>query len=178
MRSKISFDQNTQKKTRVGEKMPIIFTRIDDRLIHGQVVESWIPFLSIDEVLIVSDALTQDENRIDLMKLSLPEHVKLKTKNINQAVEYLKHLKTDKKILLLAPGPCEILQLINAGVTFETVNVGGLHYSVGKVQMGRAVTIDDKDMECFKKITDKGVKLEGRGVPTDRPIDILSRLVK
>ncbi|HUT86443.1 MAG TPA: PTS sugar transporter subunit IIB [Elusimicrobiales bacterium] len=156
--------------------MSVLFARIDDRLIHGQTVEGWIPFLNAKEVLIVSDVTAKDENRIDLMKLSLPEHIKLKVKNMQQAVKYLKGLKSSETILLITPSPCEILSLISNGIKLGSVNVGGMHYSIGKVQIGRAIFIDDTDMECLRKIASKGVKLEGRGVPTDKQVDILARL--
>jgi mannose/fructose/sorbose-specific phosphotransferase system IIB component len=156
--------------------MSVLYVRIDDRLIHGQILESWLPFLNTNEILIVSDIIIQDETRMDLMKLSMPEHVKLKIKTVHDSVKYLKHIKPEKKILLITPSPCEILSLIDAGVKFDVVNVGGMHYSIGKIQIGRAVFIDEKDMQCLKKIASKGIKLEGRGVPTDRPVDILSRL--
>lgn len=156
--------------------MSVLFARIDDRLIHGQILESWLPFLNTNEILVVSDAVVSDETRMDLMKISIPEHVRLKIKTVSDAVKYLKKIKEEKKILLITPSPCEILLLMDAGVRFDIVNVGGMHYSIGKIQIGRAVFIDEKDIRCLKKIASKGVRLEGRGVPTDKPIDVLSKL--
>jgi len=156
--------------------MSILFARIDDRLIHGQVVEGWLPFLNATEVVIASGAVAKDKTRIDLMRLALPQHVDLKVKTTKQTIEYIKRINQDKKILLLTPTPCEILEIIESGVEIESVNVGGMHYSIGKVQIGRAVFMDSQDIACLKKIAGKGVKLEGRGVPTDKPVDVLSRL--
>jgi mannose/fructose/sorbose-specific phosphotransferase system IIB component len=156
--------------------MAVLFSRIDDRLVHGQVVESWLPFLNIKEILITCDKVAMDKSRIDLMRFSLPEHIELKVKTVEQTIKYLKQHKTKDKILLIPPSPCEIIQLVDGGIKLDTVNVGGMHYSVGKMQIGRAVFINEKDIQCLKKIASKGVKLEGRGVPTDKPVDILSRL--
>ena len=157
--------------------MPIIFTRIDDRLIHGQVVEGWIPFLSVSEVVVVSDAIVADDMRKTLMRLSLPEEIELHIAGAEEAAAYLKSIRQDsKRILILAASPKEIVNLIEKGLALESVNVGGMHYSIGKMQIGRAIFLDDADKNSLRRIVEHGVRLEGRGVPTDTSINIAEML--
>jgi len=157
--------------------MPVIFTRIDDRLVHGQVVEGWIPFLDINEVVVVSAVAAKDDMRKTLMRLSLPEDVSLKVMDMEVAPDYLKKAhENPRRILVLAPSPREIAELLEKGVPFESVNVGGMHYSVGKIQIGRAIFLGDADVQSLKAITARGVRLEGRGVPTDKTLDIAHML--
>jgi len=77
---------------------------------------------------------------------------------------------------VLAPGPAEVVELLNNGFKPESVNVGGMHYSVGKTQIGRALFLDESDVQSLKFIASAGVRLEGRGVPTDKESDILAML--
>jgi len=157
--------------------MPIVLVRIDDRLVHGQVVQGWIPQLDADEVLVVSRNVQGDEMRKTLMRLSLPEEIDLKVMAPPEAAEYSKTVgKTGPHILILAPGPSEVAEMLNAGAVFESVNVGGMHYSVGKTQLGKAIFLSGEDIDSLRQIASKGVRLEGRGVPADEAVDVLDMI--
>jgi len=157
--------------------MAVTFVRIDDRLVHGQVVEGWIPFLGIDDVIVVSDTASQDEMRKTLMRLSLPEEISLSVLSVADAVPALAAAAAAKtKTLVLAASPLEVELMLEKGVKLETVNVGGMHYSVGKMQIGRAVFLSEEDINSLKKISAAGVKLEGRGVPTDKASDVIAMM--
>lgn len=157
--------------------MAIVLVRIDDRLIHGQVVESWIPYLKATEIVVASEEAVADETRKTLMRLSLPEDVGLKVLGVSAAIAYLSENKeSSKRILVLVPGPGEMLALVSAGLGIEAVNIGGLHYSTGKMQIGRAIFLSEEDSRNLKEIAAKGVKLEGRGVPSDKEMNLAQLL--
>lgn len=155
--------------------MPIALLRVDDRLVHGQVVEGWLPHLKADLVVVVSDAAAKDEVLSALMRMALPPHVGLLVVSVNDAPARLSELGA-RKALVLVPGPSEALSLLQHGVKVDRVNVGGLHFTVGKVQLGRAVFLDDKDKQALKSIAALGVRLEGRPLPADREEDLSSML--
>jgi mannose/fructose/N-acetylgalactosamine-specific phosphotransferase system component IIB len=157
--------------------MPVIFTRIDDRLLHGQVVQGWIPYLKATEVVVVSDEVASDDIRKSLMRISLQEDVGLNIFSVADAADYLKKAAaSSERMLVLAAGPGELVKLAGDGVPFETINVGGMHYSMGKAQIGRALFMGDDDKAALKKLASLGIKLEGRGVPNDNQEDILRAL--
>ncbi len=162
--------------------MSVVFVRIDDRLIHGQIVESWIPHLKINEVVVVSQEAAGDDTYKTLMRLSLPEEVDLKVVTVRDALEYLGRLETDlagkagRRILVLVPGPGEVLDLMQGGVKISRVNVGGMHYSAGKMQVGRAIFLSEEDRKSLKDISAGGVELEGRGVPSDKALNLAQLL--
>jgi len=152
--------------------MPIALVRIDDRLIHGQVVESWIPLLKVNTVYVVSDAATADATQRSLMALAIPEGVELDILSVSEAVRVLSNGTGARRVLVLAPSPKEVLALLEGNVRFSQVNVGGLHYSAGRVQLGKVVYISDEDRKALKAILRRGVTLEGRGVPSDERMDM------
>lgn len=152
--------------------MPIALVRIDDRLIHGQVVESWIPLVKADAVCVVSNVAAADETEKALMALAIPEGVRLEILSVSDAVRLLCTETSSRRILVLAPSPKEVLALLEGGVQFTQVNVGGLHYSVGRVQLGKVIYLSDEDRNALRKISIRGVTLEGRGVPSDEPMDM------
>lgn len=154
--------------------MPIAMVRIDDRLVHGQVVEGWIPHLRAVEVAVVSDAAAEDETHALLMRISLPDGVKLTILRCAEAAAYLDACAgKPQQVLVLAPGPRQVLALLDGGVRLEKVNVGGMHYSAGKVQLGKAIFLSEEDRAALAEIGRRGVRLEGRAVPGEPAADLL-----
>ena len=157
--------------------MALSLVRIDDRLIHGQVVEGWIPHLKAQLVLVVCDAAVEDELQLSLMRMALPESVDFEALTVARAAGHAA-LKPDfpKRVLLLAPGPQEILALLEAGAGFSVVNVGGLHYTAGKVQLGKAIFLSAEDVAALRAISRRGVKLEGRSLPSEPEEKVMEML--
>ena len=156
--------------------MPITLVRIDDRLIHGQVIESWVPLLGANAIIVVSDAAATDATQRDLMALAIPEGIELSVLPVAEATVVLCGGSTKKNVLILAPSPKEVLALLKGGVKFPQVNVGGLHYSAWRVQLGKVVYIDEEDRAAFRGILKYAVTLEGRGVPSDEKMDMTQLL--
>ncbi|MBI2385467.1 MAG: PTS sugar transporter subunit IIB [Elusimicrobia bacterium] len=157
--------------------MGVTLLRVDDRLIHGQVVEGWVPFLNVDLVVVVSDAAAADEIQTALMKMALPASVGLLVLPVAEAAASLTSPRmAARSALVLVPGPAEALALVEKGLTVDRINVGGLHYTVGKVQLGRALFLDEKDRLALRALAAKGVRLEGRALPGDAEEDLTAAL--
>ena len=148
----------------------LIFVRIDDRLIHGQVVEGWLPYLKPHAVVVVSDAAAGDPVQEALMSLALPASYDLYiTTSAKAPARVLALAAEGKRVLALAPGPREARALLRGGVTVRSINVGGLHHSAGRVQLGKALFLSPEDKDALRAIMELGVVLEGRAVPGERP---------
>ena len=157
--------------------MPVTVFRIDDRLIHGQVVEAWVPHLKTDEIVVVSDEIASDETRRMIMRFSTPEGVGLKILGVEEAFRYLNGAPAAGNILVLLPGLKEAADMISKGLKIRSLNIGGMHYSAGKnFSIGKAIFLSDEDRGFLKFISGAGVELEGRGVPTDKPINLMEAL--
>jgi mannose/fructose/N-acetylgalactosamine-specific phosphotransferase system component IIB len=151
------------------------FVRIDDRLVHGQVVEGWIPFLRADLVLVASDAAAQDETQSILMRLALPDEVELCVMKAAKAARHPAFAEAGaRRTLVLVDGPLAALELLEAGARFDEVNVGGLHYTAGRVQLGKAIFLSAADEEALRGIAARGVRLSGRALPDDPVLDVLA----
>ncbi len=157
--------------------MAIDFVRIDDRLVHGQVVEGWIPYLKAERVVVVCDQAAQDPTQQALMRLALPDSVELDVLAISEVAQFLRSERcADSRILVLVPSPKEALALVKEGLGLQSINVGGLHYSAGRIQLGKVIFLSEEDRRTLKEIAEKGVLLEGRAVPSDRKMDVAGLL--
>lgn len=154
--------------------MGMVLVRIDDRLIHGQVVENWMKFLKINHVIVVNDFVANDRMQKNLFSMAVPDHAKISILTITQAKEAILNgqFEGDKAMLLLV-SPQDVLNLINKGVRIKEVNVGGMHYSPDKKQILKAISVSKEDIQAFQELDKLGVHLEARMVPDDEKIDIM-----
>ena len=152
----------------------MVLVRIDDRLIHGQVVENWMKFLKINHVIVVNDFVASDRMQKTLFSMAVPDHAKISILTITQAKEAILNgqFEGDKAMLLLV-SPQDVLNLINKGVRIKEVNVGGMHYSPDKKQILKAISVSKEDIQAFQELDKLGVHLEARMVPDDEKIDIM-----
>ncbi|MCM2266648.1 MAG: PTS sugar transporter subunit IIB [Elusimicrobiales bacterium] len=156
----------------------IILYRVDDRLVHGQVVEGWVPHLRAEELAVVSDEIAGDEMRRMIMRFATPEGVDLKILTVAEASAYLPEAeKSARKVLLLLPGLAEAVELAGKGLRIPSLNIGGMHYSAGKnLSIGKAIFLNDQDCSALKTLSSSGIKIEGRGVPSDTPVDLMEAI--
>jgi mannose/fructose/N-acetylgalactosamine-specific phosphotransferase system component IIB len=155
--------------------MAVELVRIDDRLVHGQVVEGWLPHLRAEHVVVWSAG---DEVARALMMMAMPPAVSLEV--VSSAAAALAVFAAEpaksKRTLVLVPGPAEALALLESGLSVKLVNVGGLHYNAGKVQLGKALFLDEADRRALAGIAGRGVRLEGRALPGDPAEDVAAAL--
>ena len=156
----------------------IILYRVDDRLVHGQVVEGWVPLLHAEELAVVSDEIAGDEMLRTIMRFATPEGVDLKIMTVAEASAYLPEAaKSPRKVLLLLPGLAEALALSGNGLPIPSLNIGGMHYSAGKnLSIGKAIFLNDEDCAALRALSASGIKIEGRGVPSDSPLDLMEAI--
>ncbi len=155
--------------------MPLKLLRVDDRLVHGQVVESWLPYLKVNEIWIASDEISQDETRKSIMRFATPSNVSLEIMTVKRVAERINEGTFEgKNVMALVPGLEEVVELLENGVKINVLNIGGMHYSAGKTQsIGKAIFLSEDDAACLKIISGYGVKIEGKGLPTDEPVDLM-----
>lgn len=157
--------------------MNIVLARIDDRLIHGQVATVWAKESKCERIIICNDEISKNEIRKTLLKQVAPPGIKSSVVDIEKAIKVYKNPKYEGvKVLYLFTNPADVLRMVNGGVNIKSVNVGGMSFKAGKRQITGAVSIDDNDVEAFKKLHEKGIELEIRKVATDPKVDIMTKI--
>ena len=148
--------------------MPIVLARIDDRLIHGQVVEGWLPTLNADRIVVASDQAAGDPIQTSLMGLALPPEVALTVLKVEDAARALTNGDwTKERVMLLLPGIGEARRLVEAGAKLPAINLGGLHDAPGRRFITPSIAISDGDRKDLQALLALRVELETRALPTD-----------
>lgn len=152
--------------------MPHIF-RVDDRLIHGQVVVGWCKRLNLNAIIVVNDEVANDSLQKDLMNLAVPKGVKSFYFTIDECMDKLKSSEIDNyDYILLVNSSADALKLVEHGIVMNELNIGGLHYKAHKTQYSSSLFLDDQDIENIKKIMSHYVKINTQPLPADVKIDI------
>lgn len=158
--------------------MKVSVFRIDDRLIHGQVITAWIAHADADTIVVADDKAAKDEFTQSLLKMATPDSIKLKILGVSDAIAYLQSSEEEGKALLLVRGPEQTLQFVQAGFKDNTINVGNMNMKKGKTKVLGNLWVFPEDVEFVKKIYEEGVSLEVRAVPSERSQDVMNLLKK
>ncbi|MFQ5824637.1 MAG: PTS system mannose/fructose/N-acetylgalactosamine-transporter subunit IIB [bacterium] len=156
--------------------MPIELIRIDDRLIHGQVVIGWCPYIQPDHLVLCNDEVANNEWEREIYKEAASDY-QISICSVDETVKLLqsKELK-NKKIFIIVDSPGVVVQLLNLGIKIDKVNVGGMHYQAGKRKIAPFIYVDDEDITNFRFLKIHDIELEGRDVPICKSIDIAKSL--
>lgn len=143
----------------------ISFLRIDDRLVHGQVIVGWLPEVKPEELVVVNDKVAEDSMRQDLMSLSVPPDVEL---NFYSTADV-----TDEDVgegsFILVSSPKDAWECLQKGIKPERFNVGGMHSKEGKEEIFEALHVDDEDRKYFDLIIKSGVEPIFQPTPQNEP---------
>ena len=148
----------------------VILARIDDRLIHGQVVEGWVNFLKATCILVADDTVAANPLQRAIIEISVPEGLKVIIGNVEEICGKLLSSSLDaERAILLFSNPGDALRSFEAGLSFSSVNLGGLHFVPGKRKIMDVCAVNDADLEALKAILRRGVKINIQTVPTEKP---------
>ncbi|MER2226811.1 MAG: mannose/fructose/sorbose PTS transporter subunit IIA [Carnobacterium sp.] len=155
--------------TVVGDgKIKLVLTRVDSRLLHGQVATAWTKSVLPNRIIIVSDAVAKDDLRKRLIEQAAPPGVKANVVPISKMIEIAKDPRFGgTKALLLFENPRDVVRVMDGGVDIKEVNVGSMAHSVGKVVVSKVLSMGQDDVEAFEEMKEKGVKFDVRKVPND-----------
>jgi PTS system mannose-specific IIB component len=151
----------------------IVFYRLDDRLIHGQVVEAWFPQIRPDLVVVANNEAAANEFQRGLMEMVVPFGVRSEIITIEQAVRRSSDAAYSAScMMMLFRSPRDVLRALDLGLAIDRLNLGGLHSDGDTEFLGRGVNASAEDLEYLKKIIGFGVKVEIRSVPSELVVDL------
>ncbi|EOW6845544.1 PTS mannose transporter subunit IIAB [Cronobacter sakazakii] len=165
-----------------NDYMVIGLARIDDRLIHGQVATRWTKETNVSRIIVVSDEVAADNVRKTLLTQVAPPGVTAHVVDVAKMIRVYNNPKyAGERVMLLFTNPTDVERIVEGGVKITSVNIGGMAYRQGKTQVNNAVSVDEKDIEAFKKLNARGIELEVRKVSNDprlKMMDLLSKAAK
>ncbi|EJF32976.1 PTS mannose transporter subunit IIAB [Enterobacter sp. Ap-916] len=162
-----------------NDYMNIGLARIDDRLIHGQVATRWTKETNVTRIIVVSDEVAADTVRKTLLTQVAPPGVTAHVVDVAKMIRVYNNPKyAGERVMLLFTNPTDVERIVEGGVKITSVNIGGMAFRQGKTQVNNAISVDEKDIEAFKKLNDRGIELEARKVSTDQKLKMMDLIAK
>lgn len=146
----------------------ILLTRIDNRLVHGQVGVTWTMTLGANLIVVADDEVAGNELMQQLMASTAETSgAGVRFFTLQKTIDVIHKAAPRQKIFIVCKTPKDVLALIQGGVPIKEVNVGNMHFTQGKRQISKKVYVDDADIEDLRAIKESGADVYIQDVPGD-----------
>lgn len=144
----------------------ILLTRIDNRLVHGQVGVTWMRTIGANLIIVADNVVAENPIQQDLMRSVVKSSgVGIRFFSLDKTAEIIHKAAPNQKIFIVCRTPKDVLYLIENGVPINNVNVGNMHFSKGKTQLSKKVYVDDEDKRVLKLIEEKVDEIYIQDIP-------------
>lgn len=150
--------------------------RVDDRLIHGQVVAGWARPLGINVLILASDMICDDEWACNAYRLAIPEEIEFHCVHLDGCNEIVGTLG-DKDHMIIVASVREAHCLLKQGLDIHEVYIGGLSYHDGTREIASYIHLTSDDIEAVAQLFQMGIKVTGKQLPNSSTIDVVKKLV-
>lgn len=153
--------------------MSVILARVDQRLIHGLIVNQWAQALKIKRFMVIDDVVSQNSQVKESMRMSKPSGTGMSIINTNKAITNFRNGNYDaQRVLVLVKEPSKIIELLDAGIDIPKVDLGIIFNEDGREAVTKFIALNDQERESIKEIQKRGVPVKVQYIPTDPEEDI------
>ncbi len=152
--------------------MTLVLNRIDDRLIHGQVVVGWGQPLDVKFIVLVDDAVASSDWEQDLYRMGVPPDMEVRFHSADDAARLLDGYRREGRPGILLTGDIATMRtlVVNGGV--REVNVGGIHHRAGRTQHLRYVFLTAAEQAALAELATLGAVVTAQDVPATRAVPL------
>ncbi len=147
--------------------------RVDDRLIHGQILESWLPYLKAQCVVVANDALAEDQFQMAILSMAVPERIKLRMVNVDSVKDLVEDPElSGKTTLVIVSSVMDAYRIVQNDAISWKINLGNMRSSEADKQLMYSFWVNREDIIMLKEMLSKGVSINLQSVPREKEIDI------
>jgi PTS system mannose-specific IIB component len=151
----------------------IALVRVDNRLVHGQVLEAWLPALDAHGILVADDEAAGNVLARSAMTLAIPPGIRFEVVRVQAAGELLRpggRGPQAARTLVLLRDVRDAVALHEGGVPLPRLNLGNVHFKTGRRQVSPSVFLDEGELAALEVLAGAGTEVEIRAVPTEAPL--------
>ena len=151
----------------------LVLTRIDDRLIHGQVATRWATGLKVNRIMIIDDQVAVNETEKSVLRMAAPAGVNTSILQFDKAVANIKNGNyAGQRVMLVVKSPVILVKMMEAGIQLLPVNVGNMSNRPGTTQYKKSVSMTDEEKVAVEKLLQAGIKVTAQMVPDEPDVSI------
>lgn len=152
--------------------MSIVLARVDDRLIHGQVMTSWLNYTGANKIVVIDDVTANDSFLTMIIKTLVPANIKTEVVKVDECVDKVKRFENHDKVIILAKTPAPYVLMAENGVQLDKVNIGGMGIKPGRKTIYKNISASDEEIIQLKALLEKHIPVEIQMVAEDPAIDV------
>ena len=149
----------------------ISLVRVDNRLIHGQVVEAWLPHLKVARVVVADDEAASSPLVRAAMALAVQSAIEVQIQPLAQ-VDFAAVSRDPVRTLVLFRDVAAVPFAWEHGLKLEHLNLGNVHFGTGRRQVSPSVFLAESELQALERLAQEGVHVEARAVPNEKPVDL------
>ncbi len=153
----------------------MLILRVDDRLIHGQVVAGWARPLGIKMLILASEKISKDDWACNAYRLAIPEGITFYCFGMEQCIATVNENSTVKTMVIVASVQ-EAYELLTHGLDVKEVTIGGIGYREGTREIAPYIYLLPEDIESVVHLYHMGIKVIGKQLPNSAAIDVVKKL--
>lgn len=153
--------------------MSIALYRIDDRLVHGQVMTAWARIFNITKIIVVDDATAKNTFLCDVMKMAVPSGCSVQILTVADAVPVIQaSVKSDEKAIVLVKAPITLRTLIDQGIEIKVINVGNVGAGPGRKAVMRSTQLTKDEFDTLVGMSAQGVHIYFQMLPEAKSMEL------
>jgi PTS system mannose-specific IIB component/fructoselysine and glucoselysine-specific PTS system IIB component len=149
-----------------------VLVRVDDRLVHGQVVVGWGRALKLRTIVLVDDTIAASTWEQDLYRMGIPPEMTVEFMSVNAAPARFAAWESDGDHVMILVGDVATLARLCAAAPVTRVNLGGVHQGPGRAQRLPYLFLSHDEAAQLQALADLGVAITAQDVPTTRPVPL------
>ncbi len=150
-----------------------VFYRVDNRLVHGQIISTWMSHLRVKTFLVVSDSVPENSLQMTMFRMAIPTELNYLALSISDAAAWLNNQRNSSdSVMVLMETIEDAARLFEAGHPFPLLNIGNIHHAAGRRSFSNAVFLGEPEIDRLKGLFGRGVRAEIQSLPNEQPIDL------
>jgi len=152
--------------------MNVVLVRVDNRLVHGQIIEAWIPYTKAACLAVIDDEVADDLFRTTVIRMAVPREIEVIVSRVEDfAGQYLPKPGKEPTIVLFSSID-DVKRARACGFPIEKLNIGNIYADECQVKCSPCVLLSGEDVEALRALLKDGVQIDVRRVPGDKPLDV------
>ncbi len=158
--------------------MTTVLYRVDDRLIHGQIIASWVPYTRATRIVVADNQIPGNLLQSKILRMSAPPKIRVEILSVRQAVTFMAQQRSGPGLLtiMLFVGIEAVVQAVEAGLYLTELNLGNIHSAAGKLQIADSISLSRNEIISLRDLQKQDVKITIQPVPTAPARDVFNLL--
>lgn len=153
--------------------------RVDNRLVHGQIISTWLPTHRLQRFLVASDTVPDNPLQMAMFQMCVPPPASFEAMSVKAAADWLNKKAYGKaRTMVLLESVQDAARLFAGGHPFPALNIGNVHHAPGRSAITPAVYLGPEELSLLGDLARRGMRVEVRSLPDEPPIDLGARLTR